>query len=233
MRGIIFDMDGVLILSGPLHFAAWRDAAARDGIELTHEFFTHTFGRTNPDTIRMIWDPANGLARARGAGGRGPVTPERSAEIADFKERAFRAMLKGGVELAPGARELLVALSEAGFTLSIGSSAPRENLDAIVDAAGVRVFFASIVDGSMVTRGKPAPDVFLLAAHLAGVRPESCLVVEDAPVGIQAAVAAGMRGIGVATTHGGAELRAAGAVEVVGALSAISVQKTAEIAAAV
>jgi len=225
MRGIIFDMDGVLILSGPLHYRAWRETAARDGIELTHEYFTHTFGRTNPDTIRMIWDSENGLHQAGGTAGRAPVTAERGAEIADFKEKSFRAMLRGGVELAPRARELLVELAEAGFTLSIGSSAPRENLDAIVDGAGIRGFFASIADGSMVTRGKPAPDVFLLAAHLAGVRAESCVVVEDAPVGIQAAVAAGMKGIGVATTHPAEELSRAGAVGVVERLSELDVAR--------
>ncbi len=216
MRGVIFDMDGVLILSGPLHFEAWRQAAARDGIELTHNFFTHTFGRTNPDTIAMIWNSASGLK-----GASGPVSAARAAEIADFKERTFRGMLERGVELAPGARELLVALAEDGFTLSIGSSAPRENLDAIVDAAGIRVFFASIVDGSMVTRGKPAPDVFMLAAHTAGVRPETCVVIEDAPVGIRAALAAGMKAVGVATTHPEEELRSAGASLTVASLAGL------------
>ncbi len=215
MRGVIFDMDGVLILSAEHHFRAWRETAAADNIELTYEFFTHTFGRTNPDTIRMIW----GLKEDGGAA----VTPERGAAIAERKEQAFREQVRGGVPLAPGARELLVGLAEAGFVLSIGSSAPRENLDLIVDAAGIRGFFASIVDGSMVTRGKPAPDVFLLAAHGALVRPEACIVIEDAPVGIQAAAAAGMVPVGVATTHAEPELRKAGAAHVAGALAELNV----------
>lgn len=200
-RAIIFDMDGVLILSGPAHFEAWRAAAAGDGIDLSYELFAETFGRTNPDVIRMIWtDHA-----------RRPVSAEKAAAIADAKERAYRDLVRHQVPLAPGIHRLLDELAAEGFVLGIGSSAPRENVDLLLDASGLRPRFASIVDGSMVARGKPAPDVFLQAAALAGVDPARCAVVEDAPPGIEAARAAGMLAVGVATTHPAEDLRAVGA----------------------
>lgn len=212
-RAVIFDMDGVLILSGPAHFEAWQAAAAADGIALSYNLFAETFGRTNPDVIRMIWtDHA-----------RREVSPEKAAAIADAKERAYRDIVRHEVPLAPGLHKLLDGLAAAGYTLGIGSSAPRENVDLLLDASGLRKRFASIVDGSMVKRGKPAPDVFLQAAALAGVDPARCAVVEDAPPGIEAAVAAGMYAVGVATTHAGDDLIAAGAHHVEPTLADLTV----------
>jgi len=197
-------MDGVLVLSGDAHYQAWRAAAAEDGIELSFEQFAHTFGRTNPDVIRMIWHEQAGRPLAG-------ITPARIASIADAKERAYRDLIRHSVPLAPGCRELLESLAIAGWALGVGSSAPRENLDLVLDSAGIRAFFAGVVDGSMVARGKPDPEVFIRAAQLLAVDPAHCSVVEDAPAGIEAAVAAGMTAIALTTTHDEASLRAAGA----------------------
>jgi beta-phosphoglucomutase len=199
VRGVIFDMDGVLVLTAPAHYRAWQEAAARDGIDLGYELFTHTFGRTNPDVIRMIW--------------RAELAADRVADIAERKERRFREIFAEDMPLAPGLEPLLVELCEAGFVLGVGSSAPPENIDLVLDRGGLRRYFAAIADGTEVRRGKPAPDVFLLAAQKAGLAPERCAVVEDAPAGIEAAVAAGMTPIGIGTTHPLEDLRRAGAVE--------------------
>jgi beta-phosphoglucomutase len=197
MPTLIFDMDGVIVLTGPHHYRAWRDTAAADGIDLSYDFFTHTFGRTNPDTIRMIWGPN--------------VEPDRAAQIAENKEQAFRESVRADIPIAPGLHDILNAFGSRGWTLAVGSSAPRENLDLILTGAGIRPYFSAIVDGSMVSRGKPAPDVFLLAAHLARAEPAHCAVIEDAPAGIRAATSAGMAAIAVATTHPAADLLEAGA----------------------
>lgn len=204
MRAVIFDMDGVLVLSGDAHYHAWRAAAGEDGIELSFEQFAHTFGRTNPDVIRMIWHEQAGRPLA-------DITPARIASIADAKELAYRDLIRHNVPLAPGCRALLESLATAGWALAVGSSAPRENLDLVLDSAGIRPFFAGVVDGSMVARGKPDPEVFLRAAQLLAVDPAHCSVVEDAPAGIEAAVAAGMTAVALTTTHDEASLRAAGA----------------------
>lgn len=225
MKGVIFDMDGVLVLTGQAHFRAWRATAAESGIDLDFETFSHTFGLTNPDVIRKLW------LREVGA--------EEGARIAERKERAFREEVRASVPFAPGVHALLRELAEGGFTMGVGSSAPRENLDMVLDAGSggppgsddgpIRVFFASVVDGSMVTRGKPDPEVFVRAARLAGLVPERCVVIEDAPAGILAARAAGMGAIGLATTHGREALEEAGAHVVYDALADLSAARIAAV----
>jgi len=133
------------------------------------------------------------------------------AEIADRKEAAFRDIIRSNVPLAPGIESLLVKLKSRGAGMAVGSSAPPENVNLVLDAGHLRSWFDAVVDGTQVKQGKPAPDVFLRAAMLMDVPPARCAVIEDAPTGIQAAVAAGMLAVGVATTHRADELLAAGA----------------------
>jgi beta-phosphoglucomutase family hydrolase len=200
MHGVIFDMDGVLILTADAHFRSWRDTAARHGVEVDYQKFIRIFGRTNPDIVRLWWGE--------------DASPSLIDTIAGEKERAFRDIIRDDVPLAPGCDALLQALSERGFALAVGSSAPAENIDLVLDAGGIRRYFGAVVDGSQVKRGKPAPDVFLLAAQRLGLAPERCVVLEDAPPGIAAAVAAGTVAVGVAATHPAQDLEAMGAVHV-------------------
>jgi HAD superfamily hydrolase (TIGR01509 family) len=103
--------------------------------------------------------------------------------------------------ILPGARELLAALRAAGISRAVGSSTPRENLDAIFASTGLGEFFDAVVSADDVVNGKPAPDVFLKAASLLGIEPHSCVVLEDALFGIEAAHRAGMKVVAVATTN--------------------------------
>ena len=119
-----------------------------------------------------------------------------------------------------GVRELLDGLTAAGVLLAIGSSGVRPNLDLTVESCGLAGRFAAIASLEDITRGKPDPEVFLVAAAKAGVAPSRAVVFEDAPVGIQAAKAAGMCAVGVTTTHPAAALWDAGADEVVAHLRA-------------
>lgn len=207
-RGVIFDMDGVLVLTAEAHFRAWRAVGAVHGVEITREAFEHSFGRTNPDCIRLLIDPDPSEALVR--------------EIADEKERTYRDLVRADIPLAPGARGVLESLRDAGLVMGVGSSAPRENLDMILDGAGIRGFFGAVVDSSMVTRGKPAPDVFLTAARMLGLEPGACAVIEDAPAGIEAARAAAMTAIGLATTHPAESLRRVGAHAVLDSLARLT-----------
>jgi HAD superfamily hydrolase (TIGR01509 family) len=196
---VIFDMDGVLVLTERAHWESWLEAARPRGAELSYAAFKSCFGRINPDCIPILF---------------GPRSPEESVAIAEEKEEAFRRIVRARVPLVPGIVELLTALSALGALLGVGSSGPPENVSALVEGGGIARFFRVTVDGSQVRRGKPAPDVFLIGAERMGVSPERCAVIEDAPVGIRAAVAAGMLPVGVATTHPESELRGAGAVHV-------------------
>ncbi|MBL8762868.1 MAG: HAD family phosphatase [Phycisphaerae bacterium] len=200
-RGVIFDMDGVMVLTEDAHWRAWRAAGESRGVAIAHEVFLSCFGRVNADCVRVMF----------GAG----VSSVEAERIAEEKERAFRDLVRADVPLAPGLRELLAELRGAGVRMAVGSSAPRANVDLILDAGGLRAFFRAAVDGSQVKRGKPAPDVFLLAAERLEVPAGSCVVVEDAPAGIEAAAAAGMRPIGITTTHRAEQLRSAGAAHIV------------------
>jgi len=206
VNAVIFDMDGVLVLSEDAHFRSWRDTAAAYGARVSHELFLSCFGRTNPDCIRTMI---------------GEVSPERAHEIAERKELAYRDIVRSDMPLAPGVRELLGSLRAAGVCTAIGSSAPPENVELLLDVGGLREHFAAAVNGSMVSRGKPAPDVFLRAGELLGVHARECAVIEDAPAGIVAARAAGMLAVAVATTHTPAQLVEAGAHHVFPSLASV------------
>jgi beta-phosphoglucomutase len=205
---VIFDMDGVLVLSGPAHWDAWRDTAAAHGRPISHAEFLGFNGMTNQDICTRLWG-----SRA---------TPEFIATIADRKERAYRDAVRAQVPLAPGCHDLLSALHAHGVQMAVGSSGPQENVELVLEAGGIRPFFGAVVHAGLVQRGKPAPDIFLAAADLLRVPPARCVVLEDAPNGIQAALAAGMRVLGLATNHVAAELHEHGAELVLPDLASVT-----------
>jgi HAD superfamily hydrolase (TIGR01509 family) len=127
-------------------------------------------------------------------------------------------MARGSIALMNGVRATLDALTAAGVALAIGSSGVRKNLELTVAECGLDGRFAAIAALEDITRGKPDPQVFLVAAEKAGVSPDCTVVFEDAPVGIQAARAAGMYAVGLTTSHPADTLRSAGADEVVESL---------------
>jgi beta-phosphoglucomutase len=210
-RGVIFDMDGVLVLSGPAHWVAWRDTAAVHGRSLTQADFLAVNGMTNQDICARLWGAAH-------------ATPEFVARVADAKEAAYRRAVEANVPLAPGCRELLAALRARALGIAVGTSGPKENVDLILDRGGIRSFFGGVVHAGLVQRGKPAPDIFLRAAEQLGVPAAACVVVEDAPSGIRAALAAGMRTIAVCTNHGADELHGVGAHTVLPDLASITLE---------
>jgi len=208
MPGVIFDMDGVLVASGPAHAASWRLLARKHGIEISDEQFAATFGQTSRDILRSFWGER--------------LSDDQVRRLDAEKEAIYRELITGMVPLTIGARETLAGLAQAGFVLALATSGPPENVELVLRETGLGPCFAATVTGCDVQRGKPAPDCFLLAAQRAGVSPAQCTVVEDAPVGIQAALAAGMTPIGFAGTHPPERLRAAGVATVVSRLSEIA-----------
>jgi beta-phosphoglucomutase len=211
---VLFDLDGVLILSEAAHWQSWRQVAQQRGVQLTAAMFKQYFGRTNDDTIRALFGALPAADRQR---------------IAEHKEQLWRDAIRAAVPLAPGAIAVLTALRAAGHALALGSSAPAANVDAALDGTGLRPLLPVVVDGNMVQRGKPDPEVFARCAAALGVEPARCVVVEDALAGIAAALAGGMRAIGVATTHPDATLRRAGAHDVVAALRELSPARVAAV----
>jgi HAD superfamily hydrolase (TIGR01509 family) len=197
----IFDHDGVLVDSLAFHQQAWLEMGRRAGLTITPEFIHETFGMTNPMILRTLLGHA--------------PTDSQIAGYADLKEVCYRDLARGRITLMAGVPALLDALAAAGVLLAIGSSGPRANLELTVQECGLTGRFATIVSLEDITRGKPDPEVFLIAARRTGVHPARSVVFEDAPVGIQAAKAAGMRAVGVTTTHPVETLASAGADQVV------------------
>lgn len=191
-RAALWDVDGTLIDSREYHWLSWHGALEAEGFRLTREQFDETFGRRNEE-ILLCYFPS--------------YTAADIARVGEAKEEAYRRLVgERGVELLPGVRRWLDRLKGEGWLQAVASSAPRRNLDAIISALGLEPYFAAVTSAEDVTEGKPDPQVFLNAAARLGVAPRSCVVVEDAPAGTEAARRAGMRAIGVLSSH--AELSA-------------------------
>jgi beta-phosphoglucomutase len=187
IRAAIFDMDGVLVDTYHAHFQSWLMMAHRACRDFSEEEFAPTFGRTSREIIAHFW-------------GRGSCDDARIAAMDAEKEKAFRDLIEKDFPAMPGVHKLLADLHAAGWKLAVGSSGPPENVEMTLDRLGNRDLFSAIVTGSDVKRGKPDPQVFLLAAERLGIDPSRCVVIEDALPGVAAARAAGMAAVGLVST---------------------------------
>jgi beta-phosphoglucomutase len=183
MYAVLWDVDGVIIDSAEQHRRAWRQLAEEQGLPYTDEAFWASFGMRNGDVIPRLYGVA------------GP--PERIAALADRKEALYRELVAREGKALPGARELIAALHTAGYRQALASSAPEANIVLIVRLLELTPLLEGTVSGETVAHGKPAPDIFLAAAAKVDVEPERCLVIEDAPAGVEAAHAGGMRCLAV------------------------------------
>jgi beta-phosphoglucomutase len=197
----IFDHDGVLVDSLEHHQHAWVELGRRSGLPITAAFVKETFGMTNPSMFERLLGHY--------------LDPETLSAYSEIKETCYRELARGKIVLLPGIRSLIDGLTERGVALAIGSSGVRQNLLLTVESCGLEGRFASIASLEDIKNGKPDPEVFLVAAHKAGIAPEHAVVFEDATFGILAAKAAGMRAVGVTTTNRAEALWEAGADEVV------------------
>ena len=185
--GVLFDWDGVVIDSSSQHERSWELLAAERDLFLPEGHFKAGFGKKNEIIIPTLgWGDDPAIIR----------------ELADRKEALYRELVAAeGVTILPGARELLEALKGEGIPRAVGSSTPRENLDALFATTGLDALFDAVVCGSDVSHGKPDPEVFLSGAAKLGLLPSRCIVIEDAFAGIEAARRGGMKVVGVATTN--------------------------------
>jgi beta-phosphoglucomutase len=183
-RAVLWDMDGTLVDSAEYHWQAWRDTMTREGSPIRYEQFQASFGQRN-DSILRQW-----------LGER--ATPELIRRIGDAKEALYRQHVREqGIAPLPGAMGWVKLLHRQRWRQAIASAAPRANIETILDVLQTSQFFQAIVSADDVHRGKPDPEVFLVAAAKLDVAPKHCIVVEDAEQGIEAARAAGMKSIGL------------------------------------
>jgi len=183
-------MDGTLVDSRALHWRSWQEALAAEGVSVTEREFLATFGQRN-DRILGAW---------LGAG----ATAERIARVGDAKEAAYRRLVaEEGLSPLAGAAEWVRRLAAGGWKQAVASSAPRLNVETVLEVIGLERWFGALVSAEDVRHGKPDPEVFLAAAQRLGVPPTRSVVVEDAEHGLEAARRGGMRAIGVGGVRGG------------------------------
>jgi beta-phosphoglucomutase family hydrolase len=187
ISAFIFDMDGVIVDSNPLHRIVWEEYNRRHGLETTEAMQRRMYGKRNDDIVRDFY----------GA----DISAEEVFAHGAAKEALYREMLRPQLEtaLVPGVRAFLERHPD--IPKAVATNAEPANLNFVLDEAGLRAFFLAAVDGHQVANPKPHPEVFLRAAELLGVSPNECVVFEDSHTGVQAGIAAGMRVVGISTTH--------------------------------
>jgi HAD superfamily hydrolase (TIGR01509 family) len=186
IRGVLWDMDGVLVDTGEFHYQAWSNTLLLHDIPFSRGLFQETFGMNNLGVLSKLLGHDPDLAFQN--------------TISNQKEKKFREIIQGKARPLPGVVETLSFLKSKGIRQAIASSAPQENIDMLVNALNLWDSFDALVSGYTLL-GKPAPDIFLASAQALGIPPQNCLVIEDAVTGVEGAKQAGMLCLAVTNTN--------------------------------
>lgn len=187
IQAFIFDMDGVIVDSNPLHRVVWTEFNSRQGIVTTDAMFGRMYGKRNDAVIRDFF---------------GDDLPEAEVfALGAAKEALYREMMRPQLaeRLVPGVRAFME--KHKAMPIGVATNAEPENLHFVLDEAELAKYIRFTATGYEVALPKPAPDIYLKAAEGLGVDPKACVVFEDSYSGVVAAVAAGMRVVGISTTH--------------------------------
>ncbi|MBV9080049.1 MAG: HAD family phosphatase [Elusimicrobia bacterium] len=204
LRSIIFDCDGVLVDTEPLHFAAFRDVLARQGDELTEEQYKE----------RYLALDDRGAFEKFFRDRRKPLEIARLGELLNEKTKAFQDLVSSeGILPFPAVPEFVMAASQR-YPLAVASGCRRHELEMVLEAAGIRTYFEKIVSADDVKQGKPDPESYLRAVEelnasgkrQSAIRPDECAVIEDSREGIHSAHSAGMKCVAVTTSYPSFEL---------------------------
>jgi HAD superfamily hydrolase (TIGR01509 family) len=187
LEAILFDLDGLMVDSEPHSIASWQAVLARRGVQF--------------DQAALDWILGQRLTETAAYAIRLFHLPERPEDLAQEKAEYQITHLNGSITAMPGLIELLDWIDRSGLKKAVASSGLRRYIDAVLAATNLRERFGVVISADDVVNGKPAPDVFLAAARALRVPPENCLVLEDAPLGVQAAKAAGMTCWAVPNAH--------------------------------
>lgn len=186
IRAFLFDLDGTLVDNMRLHYVVWSEYLTAHDVRVDPDAFRRrTAGMTNPEILRLAFGEQ--------------ITAEEIDAHAAAKEVRYREMALAVFRPMAGLVDLLTQARAGGTLLALATAAPRENVDFSLDILGVGEFFHAQVCADDLTRGKPDPQTFLLAAERLGVPAEECLVFEDSDAGMQAAANAGMPVIALTT----------------------------------
>ena len=185
---LIFDMNGTMIDDMPVHAHCWTELLRDNGMPMTlKEYWKHEPGGTAQEVIRGFLGDS--------------LTEAQVDCLVEQKEFLYRTLYRKKLRLLPGLKKLLKEAKKAGLPVAIATAAGRRNIDFVVDILEIRDKFGAIVGAEDVQRGKPAPDLYLLAAEKLGIEPSRCIVFEDSQAGFEGAKRAGMPVIAISTTH--------------------------------
>ena len=187
IKGIIFDLDGVLVFTDKFHYQAWKTIADDMGIYFDRKINNRLRGVSRMESLDIILERYEGAA----------LTEEEKRALAEKKNGIYRELLKTMIpsDVSPEVRNTLNELHKAGFKLAVGSSS--KNARFILEKVNLTAAFDAISDGTNITRSKPDPEVFQKAAEYLELKPEQCAVVEDAEAGVDAAKAGQMLAVGI------------------------------------
>ena len=201
IQGVIFDLDGVIVSTDELHYQGWKHMADTEGIYFDREINERLRGVSRMESLEIILEKTTK-----------EYTEEQKEAMATLKNDFYKGLLATKLspnDILPGVKNVLAGLKERGVKIAIGSSS--KNTPTILKQIGLDNTFDAVSDGNNITNSKPDPEVFLIAAEWIGLKPEVCLVVEDAEAGVTAALAANMKvlAVGSAITDKRADLAAA------------------------
>lgn len=181
IQGIIFDLDGVIVSTDECHYSSWKRVADEEGIHFNREINNRLRGVSRMESLEILLEKSDS-----------EYTQEEKIQLTERKNGYYRELIQelSPGDILPGINNLLHYYREKGFKLAIASSS--KNAPMILQKIGLSDFFDAVVDGNCITRSKPDPEVFLKAAEALGLKPENCLVVEDADAGVEAALRGNM-----------------------------------------
>ena len=191
IRAVIFDLDGVIVSTDNCHYLAWEKLAQEEGIYFDRKINDRLRGVSRMASLEIV------LERAKKS-----YSQEEKIEMAERKNNYYKELIKELTpdDILPGAMENLKELKMNGIKIAIGSSS--KNTPIILNQIGLKDYFDAISDGNNITHSKPDPEVFLKAAEMLNIKPENCVIVEDADAGIEAGKNAGMKTISVNGANG-------------------------------
>ncbi len=182
---VIFDMDGVLVDNSEIHNRTWQMICRKYGKDISTNEIRSIFGGTNKIFVSRLL---------------GKNDEKDINAIAIEKEALYRKLYEETIQLPEGLLNLLIELKTYKIPMAVATSAPTENMDFVLDKLNIRNYFDVLVDETYVKRGKPDPEIYLITAKKLGLKPQQCVVIEDSVFGIQSALAAGMKVVGITST---------------------------------
>lgn len=189
-KAVIFDLDGVIVDTAHYHFLAWQRLGKELGVDLTEEVNERLKGVSRMQSLQIILDM-----------GKINLTKDRKVSLADRKNEWFVEFVEAmkPTEIFPGVKDLIKAMKKKGIKIGLASSS--RNAPRVVELLGIGKLFDVVVDGNMIIDTKPDPEIFLLAAQKLDIKPHDCVVFEDAEAGVEAAIRAGMKCVGVGSSE--------------------------------